>query len=125
MRRVLIGLVGAAAGAVAGVALGAGGVLLVRAVGSDSSSWADLGIAAVALVVVAPLLAVVGTVVALRMATGRAIARPAAMTVAVAGVFSIAGALFGTGAIRFTLAVLGSAFGLIVAGALDRTPSTS
>jgi hypothetical protein len=117
---VLAGLAGAVAGAAAGLALGAAGVWIVRTVGSDSSSWTDLGVAAVAVVVAAPLLSVVGALVALRLRTGRAVARPIPMTAAVVVALAVGGALIGSGVGRFSLAVVGAAVGLAVASALDR-----
>lgn len=122
LRAVLIGLGGAVIGGAIGVALGAGGVWAVRTFSSDSSSWADLGVAAVALVIVAPLLTVVGALIALRIGTGRAIARPPAMTALMAAVVGAAGAFLGSGVTRFSLAVIGVGLGIAAAGGFDRAP---
>jgi hypothetical protein len=122
MRAVLIGIGGAVAGASIGIGLAIVGVWAVRTFGSDPSSWADLGVAAVALVVATPVLTVIGTLIALRVGTGRAIARPIAMTAAMATVVGAVGALIGSGVTRFSLALVGAALGLAAASAFDRRP---
>lgn len=116
---VVVAAVGAVLGAAAGVGIGIGGALLSRALNSDGPSWQDLGIAAFGLVLLAPVLAVVGTLLALRLRTGRAIPRPLLLATTLGVVGAAAGALIGDGVFRWTLGGLGVAVGLVVAAGLD------
>jgi hypothetical protein len=120
MGRAVVALAGATLGALAGLGLGFGSALAVRVFGSSESSLADLGVAAFSLVVVAPLLAVAGALIALRLRTGHAVPRPLWMTTGIATTLAVGGALLGSGVFRWSLAVVGVAVGIAFAAVFDR-----